>query len=710
MNQLKFKNFLKEKCNINLTKEQEQVVFTVNGPIAVIAVPGSGKTTALICRTANLILNNQVNPSRILALTFSRASADDMEIRFSKNFNQIIKKKIKFHTIHSFSYNVIRTYATKHNIKYKIIENNISDVNKNNILRNLYKKYNSGDFTTDDKIQEITNFIGFLKNMMIHPDDFENLYSSKFPCGNFISIYKEYENIKKENFYIDFDDMLELCYSILSTNSKLLQIYIENFDYIEIDESQDVSKIQHEIIKLIMGKKCNVCLVGDPDQAIYSWRGACPETLLNFKKTYNSDAIILFMSQNFRSTKSITNVANEFIKINKARYNLNIFTDNVEGEKISLIDVENNNEQAKFIVDNIKKDNNLKECAVLFRNNITSLTIIDKLLKAEIPFYIKDPPFSFFNHWILKDILTIIKFAFNLSDINKFEKIYYKIKSYTKKTEIIQLHLQLRDDENVFESLCRTSVNEHLKIRYSEFIKKFSKLRELEPSKCIRFIRFELNYEEYIENFSKKFKYNINNIDNILKMLEILCGNIKNINELELEINILKDKIQNSKRFKGENVVTLTTMHSAKGMEFNKVFIMDFVDNVIPAPIESNDKQEILSHIEEERRIAYVAITRAKNNVYILYPKVVTQQPSIFYNEIKNIIQQDREFQTNQITKKIIMKLSEGLNIKHKSFGNGCIIKKEGDKISVLFEDTNKVMCLSSEVCVKSNLINILNI
>ena len=709
MNYLEFKNFLKEKCNINLTKEQEQVIFTIDGPIAVIAVPGSGKTTALICRTANLILNKQVNPSRILALTFSRASADDMGVRFSENFNRIIKQKMKFYTIHSFSYNVIRNYAAKYNIKYKIIENNLSDVNKNNILRNLYKKYNSGDFTTDDKIQEITTFIGFLKNMMIHSEDFERLYSSKFPIGNFISIYKEYENIKKENFYLDFDDMLELCYSILSTNSKLLQMYIENFDYIEIDESQDVSKIQHEIIKLIMGDKCNVCLVGDPDQAIYSWRGASPETLLNFKKSYNSDAKVLFMSQNFRSTKSIVNVANEFIKINKARYNFNIFTDNVKGEQISLIDVEDNNEQAKFIVDNIKETNNLKECAVLFRNNITSLTIIDKLLKEEIPFYIKDPPSIFFNHWVLRDILTIIRFAYNLSDINAFEKIYYKIKSYSKKTEVIQLHFQLRDDENIFESLSRTSVNEHLKIRYIEFIKKFNKLKELEPTKCIRFIRFELDYEEYIENFSKKFKYNINNIDNILKMLEILCGNIKSINELELAIKELKDKIRDSKKFKGENAVTLTTMHSSKGMEFNKVFIMDFVDNVIPAPIDSGDKEEILAHIEEERRIAYVAITRAKNNVYILYPKVVNQQPSIFYNEIKNIIQDDREFQTNQINSKIIMQLNEGSNICHKTFGKGCIIKKMGDKISVIFEHTNKVISLSSKVCVKNNLIKIIS-
>jgi DNA helicase-2/ATP-dependent DNA helicase PcrA len=388
---------------------------------------------------------------------------------------------------------------------------------------------------------------------------------------------------------------------------------------------------------------------------------------------------------------------------------LNIFTDNVKGEEISLIHVENNNEQARFIVDNIKGDNNLKECAVLFRGNITSLTIIEKLIKEEIPFYIKDPPSTFFNHWLLRDILTIIRFAYNLSDINAFEKIYYKIKSYTKKSEVIQLHYQLRDDENIFESLSRTTVNEHLKIRYREFLEKFSKLKELEPAQCIRFIRFELDYEEYIDKFSKKFKYNINNINNILKMLEILCGNIKSINELELEIKVLKDKIHNSRKFKGENAVTLTTMHSAKGMEFNKVFIMDFVDNVIPAPIDSDDKQKNLSHIEEERRLAYVAITRARNNVYILYPKVVNQQPSIFYNEIKSIIQDDRKSQTSRINNKIIVALKEGINIKHKTFGIGCIVKKEGDKINVLFANTNEVIYLSSEVCVKNNFIKILN-
>lgn len=431
--------------------------------------------------------------------------------------------------------------------------------------------------------------------------------------------------------------------------------------------------------------------------------------LLKFKENYNSNAQVLFMRQNFRSTKNIVSVANKFIKNNKDRYDLNIFTNNEVGDPISLIDVDNNNDQAKFIIDNIKRETNLKECAVLFRNTITSLSLVDKLLKEEIPFYIKDPPSSFFNHWVLKDILNIIRFAYKLSDIDTFEKIYYKIKSYARKTEVTQLCNHIRDDENIFECLSRTSVNEHLKIRYEEFINKFSQLKELEPSQCIRFIRFELDYEEYIENFSRKLKYNMNNINIILKMLEVLCGNIKSIDELETEIRSLKDKIASSRKFKGENAVTLTTMHSAKGLEFNKVFIMDFVDGVIPAPTDIEDKEETLSHIEEERRLAYVSITRARHNVYIIYPKEVNQQPSIFYNEIKNIQHYDREIETKGLNNKIMMELSDGVNIKHKVFGIGCIVKKEGDKITVLFADTNKNICLSSEVCVKNNFIKILN-
>lgn len=717
MDRLEFKKFLSEKCKISLTEEQEEVVFAVDGAVAVIAVPGSGKTTALICRTANMILNHKVRPSRILAISYSRASANDMGNRFSQMFGGIINEKMRFATIHSFSYGVIRTYAAARNINYTIIEDKLAEVSKKDILRNLYKKYNYGDWVTDDKLEEISNFIGYLKNMMIPEGSIEKLYASRFPCANFIQLYKEYERVKKEKLYIDYDDMLQLCYSILSSAPTMLNAYTERYDFIEIDESQDVSKIQHEIVKLIMGKKHNICLVGDADQAIYSWRGAYPEILLKFRENYDMNAKVLFMSQNFRSTKNIVEVASQFIKNNKDRYAVNIFTNNKENGKVKLLEVDNNYKQVKFVIDDIKKEvGNNMECAVLYRNNITSLPLILELISEEIPYYIKDVPTVFFNHWALKDILDIIGFSYNLSDVETFEKIYYKIKTYIKKTEVNELYLNLSREENIFEYLSRNAVDSKNKVRYNEFSHKFKELREIRPSNCIRFIKYELNYEEYIQGFASKFKYNMNTINAILDMLEVICSKIRSVYELETIINDLRSKIESSRKLKGENAITLTTMHSSKGLEFDKVYIMDFMDEVIPSAIDSEDKEEILAHTEEERRLAYVSLTRAKHDAYILYPKTLNgrkNNPSIFYKEISSIIHEDETRKQNavEIQKMDDMRrvLREGVKIKHKSFGKGCVIKNDADRISVMFDMTNKVHCLSIEILLKNNIIEILD-
>ena len=717
MNRLEYKNFLREKCKISLTKEQEEVVFAVDGAVAVIAVPGSGKTTALICRTANLILHHKVRPSRILAISYSRASANDMGNRFSQMFGGIINEKMRFATIHSFSYGVIRTYAASRNIEYTIIEDKLAEVSKKDILRNLYKKYNYGDWVTDDKLEEISNFIGYSKNMMMPEGSIEKLHASRFPCANFMQLYKEYERIKKEKLYIDYDDMLQLCYSILSSTPTMLNAYIERYDYIEIDESQDVSKIQHEIAKLIMGTKHNICLVGDADQAIYSWRGAHPEILLRFRENYDKNAKVLFMSQNFRSTKNIVEVANQFIKNNKDRYAVNIFTNNKGEGQIRLLEVDNNHKQVKFVIEDLKKEvSNGMDCAVLYRNNITSIPLILELISEEIPYYIKDVPAVFFNHWVLKDILNIIGFSYNLSDVETFEKIYYKIKTYIKKAEISELYSNLSREENVFEYLSRNAEDAKNKVRYNEFSHKFKELREIRPSNCIRFIKYELNYEDYIQDFASKFNYNMNSINAILDMLEVICSKIRSVYELETIINSLRSKIESSRKLKGGNAITLTTMHSAKGLEFDKVYIMDFMDEVIPSSIDSVNKAEISAHTEEERRLAYVAITRAKRDAYILYPKTLNgrkNDPSIFYKELSSIINEDKIKKQNaiEIQKSADMQkmLREGVHVKHKTFGKGSIIKKDPDRISVMFDKTSKVHCLSIETLLKNNIIEILD-
>jgi len=212
--------------------------------------------------------------------------------------------------------------------------------------------------------------------------------------------------------------------------------------------------------------------------------------------------------------------------------------------------------------------------------------------------------------------------------------------------------LNLSREENVFEYLSRNADDVKNKVRYNEFPDKFKKLREIKPSNCIRFIKYELNYEENIQDFASKFKYNMNTINAILDMLEVMCTKIRSVYELETIINGLRSKIDSSKKLKGGNAVTLTTIHSAKGLEFDKVYIMDFMAEVIPSGIDSNDKEEILAHTEEERRLAYVAITRAKHKAYILYPKTLNgrnNEPSIFYKELSGIINGDITRKQNEI-------------------------------------------------------------
>ena len=276
--------------------------------------------------------------------------------------------------------------------------------------------------------------------------------------------------------------------------------------------------------------------------------------------------------------------------------------------------------------------------------------------------------------------------------------------------------MNLNREENIFEYLSSNAEDVKNKLRYNEFSHKFKELREIRPSNCIRFIKHELNYEDYIQGFASKFKYNMNSINAILDMLEVICSKIRSVYELETIINSLRSKIESSRKLKGGNAITLTTMHSAKGLEFDKVYIMDFMDEVIPSAIDSDNKAEILAHTEEERRLAYVAITRARHDAYILYPKTLNgrkNDPSIFYKELSSIIDKDKTTKQNEIeTQKLAdmqRMLCEGVNLKHKTFGKGCIIKSDGDRISVMFDNTSKVHCLSIETLLKNNIVEILD-
>ena len=412
-----------------LNDQQKSAVLHKEGPAIILAVPGAGKTTVLIARTANLILNHAVNPRNILSITFSKASAHDMKDRFISMFGPSTGNNISFSTIHSFAFLLIREYARENALTLNLIEGSNSNVSKSRLIKDIYRQVNNA-FLTEDKLEELLNTIGFVKNMMIDVSDFED--HDNFKIKNFDKIFSAYENYKKENNLIDFDDMLTMSFDILRENPSILKKYQDRYEYVQVDEGQDTSKIQNEIIKLISSKNNNLFIVADDDQSIYGFRGAYPEELLVFEKKY-PNAKVFFMEQNYRSTKNIVSVCDSFIKQNQKRYKKNLFTENESVNPVTITKLKRQEDQYEYILDEIKKTMNYAETAILFRNNISAISIIDYLDKHNIPIYMKDTKMHFFNHWVVLDIISFFNLAMDEGDQRSFEKIYYKMNAYISK-------------------------------------------------------------------------------------------------------------------------------------------------------------------------------------------------------------------------------------------------------------------------------------
>src|SRR5690606_34258244 len=394
--------------------------------LLLLASPGSGKTTTIIMRIGFIIEEKGVDPSNIKAVTFSKASAKDMEERFARFFPQL--QPVDFSTIHSFAFQVVREYFYKTRTHFHIIEGTMDADNqhlhKNMILRNLFKSL-TGENITEDQMDELTTFISYVKNKMLPPEKWDSVGCD---VPNAVQIVTKYEAFKRNNpgkLLIDYDDMLTIGNEVLEKDSHILRKYQQKFHYVLTDESQDTSLVQHAIMEKLVKTHGNLCVVADDDQSIYSWRGAEPSYLLDFKKVY-PNAVTLFMEQNYRSSKEIVDTANQFIKRNKHRYEKNMFTNNTTAEPIKIIDFHDYNEQSNYLVKEIKDIENLREVAVLFRNNSSSITLMNKFDRAGIPFYMKDADNRFFSHWVVEDILNFMRMSFTDKRPDILEKIHTK--------------------------------------------------------------------------------------------------------------------------------------------------------------------------------------------------------------------------------------------------------------------------------------------
>ncbi|MDU3211140.1 ATP-dependent helicase [Anaerococcus sp.] len=595
---------------MKLTEKQFQAANHINGPCLVLAVPGAGKTTMLLKRIN--ILEKYIDPSHILSLTFSKTQANDMKIRYNG-------LKTNFMTIHAFCYLIIRNYYKKKNRRIKILESD-DLYNKYNLIKQIYLDIN-GKIMSSEDLDDFFSYVGYMKNSM---DDISYLKNSQIK--NIEKVYIAYEKFKKENFYIDFDDMQVIALKLLNEDNRLLRSVKSKYKYIQLDEGQDTSLIQFNILEKIVYPENNLMVVADDDQSIYSFRAANPDYLLNFKKIY-PDSKILTMDENHRSQANIVIGSKNFINQNQNRFKKDLYTNHPATTPIRLARLKNSKDAYKYIISHL--DSN-KKTAILYRNNISSLNMVSFLLKDNRDFSINNGSYDFFDSKILKDIINIISFSEDFDDVELFSNIYYMIKTYLNREDIEKLN-QKPINYDIFDYL-HEIVDDEKSYNLMRKEKEFKYLRKLSLDKKIAYIYSNMGYRDYIKVFSNKY-YEV--IINKALYVESLINFTKGLKDLDqfYEKKLIFEKILNKRN---DSNLILSTIHKSKGLEYDDVFVIDLIENEFPMLLDMNDNY---MRIEEERRMFYVAMTRARSNLYLLSLKNrngMKVKASIFYEDIKN--------------------------------------------------------------------------
>ncbi len=618
---------------MQLSEEQKSAVSHLYGPALILAVPGSGKTTVLIHRIYNLVNINKIRPNKILSITFSKASALDMKMRYQQLFHEDSMVP-PFMTIHAFCYEVIRAYSKKANKNYFLIENEATKINKYTLISSIYLNINK-NMITEEKLENFFSYAGYIKNMCITPEEF--IKNKKIDVENFIDIFYLYEKYKKDNNYIDFDDMLSMAYEILSNDKKILNYYKNKYDFIQVDEGQDTSIIQFKIINLISSPSNNIFIVADDDQSIYGFRGAYPKQLLEFNKMYPNGKVY-YLKENYRSSKNIVNASYSFISNNINRYDKDIFTRNPYKSPVKILKFKSILDQYGFIIDEI--NNNLdKSMAVLYRNNLSSIGLIYFLTKKNYKFYMRDLKLKFFNHWLLKDIFNFIDFSRKPTDVQLYSKIYYKKKGYISKKMVAWAYTH-PSSRSVFSNLLSyPGLSEFYKTRIRELELDFKKISNLNIKDAIDYIVFNLNYHDYIKENSNRLGYTYETIMQMIFYLKLIAEDVKSVDEFRSKLTNLEKIIKDSSKEKSN--LLLSTIHGAKGLEFDKVIMIDLINGQFPSSSSLDLKNGgNIFDFEEERRLFYVGMTRAKEELTLTCYNVLDStfvKQSEFIDELNKI-------------------------------------------------------------------------
>lgn len=617
-------------------------------PTIVIAGPGSGKTQVIVNRINYMIEKLHCPSHHILVVTFSKLAAEEMKGRYQSIYNET---SITFGTLHSVFYRILR----KANPKRYALEQLLLEDRRKILLTQLMKNidFEEGEEFLDGFIKHLS----LMKNQLISPNDYQPDGISK---KAFLNLLSQYEAYKERHELFDFDDMLVECYYLLKNDLALLRAVGHQYQYVLVDEFQDINLVQFEIIKMIVQDKKQIFVVGDDDQSIYQFRGAKPEYLLEFKKHF-VEAQEIYLNVNYRCSNYILQHSLALIEKNTIRYPKQLTTPNSNGLAPQFIVCKDAKAEAMHIVHELsrrrQKGINLSDMAVIYRTNIQARPIVETLLAANIPFCLRDGMMSLYEQWITKDILSYLHLAQDLSQMEYAVRIINKPKRYMSK---VNIGLARKEGKNLFINLLHLEMLTQWQKDYiQEILFDLQVLKEKSLIDAIRYIRYHIGYDEYLKEYAAYRKMPVLSLYEVLEDIEDSAIQYSSLEEWETALKEMSNQIKSATSKKQIDMLTLTTMHGAKGLEFDTVFIIDVLDGIIPY-----HKSESMQEIEEERRLLYVGMTRAKKQLFIYLPEErhgKSIAPSPFINEIK--------------TSLFEKKLKIGRKIRHKNLGQGEIIQ-----------------------------------
>lgn len=684
---------------IRLNTQQKQAVQSVEGPVLLLAVPGSGKTTVLVTRLGYMIYCMGIEPESILTVTYTVAATRDMARRFADCFGEEMAQRLTFRTINGICDRIIR-YCAK-SVGRTPFELIMDERVTAELLSSIYRQVQQ-EYPTESDLKNVRTLITYIKNSMLTGEQISRLDEE---AGFAVSeIYGEYRRQLRERRLMDYDDQLVYAYQMLQSFPELLAHFQDTYRYLCVDEAQDTSRLQHAILELLASKTHNLFMVGDEDQSIYGFRAAYPEALLNFEKQH-AGAKILLMEENFRSDANIVRAADSFIQKNTLRHAKHMQATKQEAAQIKEVALKSRRGQYTYLAK--AAENCTTETAVLYRDNECAIPLIDLLERNGTPYRMRSAEFTFFSHRIVLDMANIVRLAADPADTEAFLQIYYKIGTYIRKDDAVRIARISREQELpvLDAAICFGGLNAYTISSVKAIRTHLQNMLDEPGDRAVNRIVQFMGYGEYLERSGMS--------DSKIEILKAVGSREQSPLRLMERLEELRELIR-TKEPSYDCPFILSTIHASKGLEYDSVYLMDIVDGILPeqAPKKSGKLSvEERKKYEEERRLFYVGVTRAKKQLTLF----TMNKPSKFCDELlgkearhtrrgglpaeKSRTAVPLYFSGNKQTAKEeyaghALRLRIGQTVVHKKFGEGVVVGMDKDNVRIRFGTTVRVLNL----------------